>query len=88
MTDRTDNIFICNPASDGEIVAIISSLKIKNKHINTIPIFIYKILSAIIAPVIYNIFDTAIEQGSFPTILKLSRVIPIHKSKCKKVIMN
>ena len=88
MPDRTDNTFIPNPAIDAEVVAIISYLKIKKSHINTIPIVIYKILSGIIAPVICNIFDTAIEQGSFPTILKLSRVIPIHKSKCKKVIMN
>ena len=86
MPDRTDNTFTSNPASDAEIVAIISSLK--KKYINAIPIFIYKILSGIIAPVICNIFDRAIEQGSFPTILKLSRVIPIDKCKCKKVIMN
>ena len=47
-----------------------------------------KKLAPIISPVICDIYNSAIIKGIFPSILKLSRVIPLHKGKSNKITNN
>ena len=87
MPDTLPDVFVPNPATPDEVEQLIKSFKEKKGNINTIPIFIFKKLSTIIAPVICNIFNSAAE-GTFPSILKIARVIPLHKAKSRKVKNN
>ena len=58
--------------------------KIKGCNINEIPVYIYKRLSYLISPFISVMFNESLSQGKFPTVLKISRVVPIPKSKKTK----
>ena len=49
------------------------------------PIFIYKKIAPLISPVICDIFNSSVNEGMFPSNLKLSRTRPLFKSKNTKV---
>ena len=78
MLDTLPDVFVPNPATPDEVEQLINSFKENPCNINTIPIFILKKLSTIIAPVICNIFNSTIAEGTFPSIFKIARVIPLH----------
>ena len=80
--------FFATPASLNEVINIIKALPNKNCGIDSIPIFIYKKLSPFLAPIICDIFNTSVSEGTFPNILKLARIIPIHKNKSMQVVNN
>ena len=89
MPDTLPDVFVPNPATPDEVEQLINSFKEKPCNINAIPIFIFKKLSIIIiAPVISNMLNSAIAEGTFPSILKIARVIPLHKAKSRKVKNN
>ena len=88
MPDPVPESFIPSPTSTEEIENLICSLSDKPCHINNIPIFIIKKLSHIIAPVICDIFTDSIRTGTFPSILKIARIMPLHKGKNNKIISN
>ena len=88
MPDTLPHVFVPNPATPDEVEQLINSFKEKPCNTNTIPIFIFKKLSTIIAPVICNVFNSAIAEGTFPSILKIARVILLHKAKSRKVKNN
>lgn len=66
--------------SELEVFRMISSLANKSGRLNTIPVFIFKALNDVISPVICNLFNSSLLEGSFPDVLKVAEVIPIHKS--------
>ena len=88
MPQSKPNSFFATPTTSEEVLNIIGKLENKSVNINTIPVFIYKHVGPLIAPIISDIFDSSMREGVFPKILKLARVIPIHKSKNRKVISN
>ena len=71
-----------------EVQKIIAAFPNKPSKINVLPVFAFKKLSYIIAPVICDIFNTSKNQGIFPSNLKLSRTVPIHKAKSHKLTNN
>ena len=77
-----------SPATPKEVENLIMSLKNKQCYIDSIPIFIYKKLARIIAPIIVDIFNCSISEGNFPNILKTARVIPLFKSKNSQLTEN
>ena len=77
-----------SPATSDEIINIIMSLKDKPSHVNSIPIFIYKKLAHIIAPIICDIFNSSVAEGQFPSCLKVARITPLYKSKNKQLKSN
>ena len=64
------------------------SLPNKGCDINAIPIFIYKKLSMYLSPIICDIFNSSVSEGIFPEILKIARVVPIHKNKSQSLVKN
>ena len=56
--------------------------------LDCIPIFIYKLISHHISPIICDIFNSCITLGMFPNLLKLAKIIPLFKSKTSKLIKN
>ena len=88
MPEPVPENFIPSPATEEEVVNIISSFQNKSCHINSIPIFIFKKLSPYLAPVLCEIFNDAITQGIFPSTLKIARIVPIHKGKSNKIANN
>lgn len=76
--------FVATPATVSEVLKLISSLKLKGCHINTLPVFVYKYLAEEISPIIVKLFNLSVAKGVFPDCLKVGRVIPVHKSGDKK----
>ena len=72
MPPRITGSFFATPASLNEVINIIKALPNKNCGIDSIPIFIYKKLSPFLAPIICDIFNTSVSEGTFPNILKLA----------------
>ena len=67
------------------LATIIKSVPYKPVNINIMPIFIYKKIAPLISPVICDIFNSSVNEGMFPSNLKLSRTRPLFKSKNTKV---
>ena len=71
-----------------EIISLIKKLKNKKSSVNDIPVHIYKNIADIIAPLLKVLINESIQSGNFPDILKIARVIPLHKSGSKKEVNN
>lgn len=72
MPNPTVESFNPPPATAHEVSCLITSLKDKPININCIPVFIFKRLSGVIAPIMCDIFNCSIDEGHFPSCLKLS----------------
>ena len=88
MPDRIPATFSPLPATPSEVIKLIKAFKDKPCHVNNIPVFIFKLLSSHIAPIICDIFNCAITEGVFPAVLKLARILPLHKGKSHKITDN
>ena len=73
---------------ENEIIAIIQKLKNKKSSVKDIPVHVYKKIAYIIAPVLNKLINESVHSGIFPDILKIARVIPLHKSGSKKDVNN
>ena len=67
---------------------VISTLKNKKGHLDEIPVDIIKDNKDVLAIPLTIIFNQSINTGIFPDRLKLGKVIPIHKTGCKKDVSN
>ena len=88
MPDRIPATFSPLPATPPEVIELIKAFKDKPCHANNIPVFIFKLLSSHIAPKICDIFNCAITEGVFPAVLKLARILPLHKGTSHKISDN
>ena len=83
---KTKNLdtFVIYPATKEEICNIISSLN-PNKSTGpfSIPLKILKLLKKDISSKLNDIFNLSVATGVFPTSLKTSKVIPVHKKESK-----
>jgi len=86
--DRLPNTFIWHDVTELELIRTIKSFKPKVSSTNTIPNFIYKYVSDIIAPVLSKLINTSVRQGIFPSRFKIARVIPLFKSGSKLHLVN
>ena len=82
------NSFFCTPTTPCEIVEIINSFKNKGSDLSTVPPFIYKLIADIISVPLSNLINESFEQGIFPDILKVARVIPLFKSGVLHLLSN
>ena len=85
MPDPIPASFTPALATEHEVETIIKSVPNKSVNINIMPIFIYKKIAPLISPVICDIFNSSVNEGMFPSNLKLSRTRPLFKSKNTKV---
>ena len=72
----------------GDVLRIIDAMKNKPSGIHTYPVKILKELKFIISPILTSIINKSLQQGKFPTLFKLARVIPLHKGGSKSDINN
>ena len=62
-----------------DIDSIITKMKPKSSHLNSIPMKILKQVSPYISPILSFLINKSISEKIFPKCLKTSRVIPIYK---------
>ncbi|KAF9752791.1 putative RNA-directed DNA polymerase from transposon BS [Nosema granulosis] len=80
--------FVYFPTDESEMVTIINSFKSKNCNLDSIPSFMYKHVSDIVSPVIALLINSSFEEGIFPDVLKISRVLPIYKAGPRDKVIN
>ena len=84
LKNRSSISFFISPSDKTEIENVISSLD-SNKSVgpNSIPTKILKLLKNDISSQLSEIFNISFSSGVFPSILKIAKVIPIHKKDSK-----
>lgn len=87
MPDPLPSSFTPSPANVLEVI-IISLQQITPCNVNTIPVFIFKRLAHQTASIICHISSSSITNGIFPAVLKLPKIILLHKGKSDKVLGN
>ena len=81
---KCDGTFFLVPVVSQEINKIIDSLDInKSTGPNSIPVYILKILKPFFSEWLAKIINLSFETSVFPDLLKLAKVIPIHKKDSK-----
>ena len=84
LKNRAQNSFFLSPTDKDEIALIISSLdSTKSVGPNSIPTKILKLLKNDNSCQIVDIFNMSLTSGVFPSVLKLAKVIPVHKKDSK-----
>ena len=73
-----NSMFIC-PSTPIEVYETINKFKSKGSCIDMIPPVIIKLISRQISPIVSLLFNKSVDTGTFPTVFKLSRVVPIFK---------
>ena len=83
LSSTNTNTFL-TPTDKNEIAFIISSLDShKSSGPNSIPVKILKLLKNDISQQLSDIFNMSFLTGQFPSVLKIAKVIPIHKKQSK-----
>ena len=78
------NTFLLTPTDKNQISLIISSLAShKSSGPNSIPVKIFKLLKNDISQQLSDIFNMSFRTGQFPSVLKIVKVIPIHKKQSR-----
>ena len=84
LKTRSSISFFVSPTDKTEIENVISSLD-SNKSVgpNSIPTKILKLLKNDISSQLSEIFNISFSSGVFPSLLKTTKVIPVHKKDSK-----
>ena len=88
LNNSVNSSFFAYPTNINEVINIIKSFPNKTVGLASIPVFIYKIISNVISPLIAQLFNESLVNGIFPDCLKVAKIIPIHKSGDKKEVKN
>ena len=89
LKNRSDDSFFLSPTEKHEIINIISSLDTnKSTGPNSIATKILKLLKNDISTQLSDIFNVSFSTGVFPSILKIAKIVPLHKKKSKLVYCN
>ena len=84
LSHTNTNTFFLTPTDKNEISFIISSLDShKSSGPNSIPVNILKLLKNDISQQLSDLFNLFFSTGQFPSVLKIAKVIPIHKKQSK-----
>ena len=87
LSSTNTNTFFLTPTDKNEIAFIISSLDShKSSGPNSIPVKILKLLKNDISQQLSDIFNMSFLTGQFPSVLKIAKVIPIHKKNLKLIM--
>ena len=89
LKDKNQTSFFLSPTNKYEIQNVISSLN-SNKSVgpNSIPARILKLLKNDTSTQLADIFNISFSTGVFPTILKVAKVVPVHKKDSKLEFSN
>ena len=82
LSNTNTNTFFLTPTVKNEISFIILDSH-KSSGPNSIPVKILKLLKNDISQQLSDIFNMSFLTGQFPSVLKIAKVIPIHKKQSK-----
>ena len=88
MKERINYAFLIAQVSHDEVLDIINSLEYKATGPVSIPIKLLKLIPDLILVPLCNIINVSFNTGVFPNLLKLVKVIPIHKGGSKQDMNN
>ena len=89
LKDSNSYTFMAQPTTPKEVDELIKSFdSSKSAGPNSIPNKVIGQISASIAIPISNIINQSLLKGIYPSILKISKVIPVHKKDSKLEIVN
>ena len=89
LTNENSDSFFLSPTNKEEIKIIFFSLDIsKSTGPYSIPIKVLKMLKNDISEQLTDLFNLSFTTGTFPTLLKTAKVIPIHKKDSKSNFTN
>ena len=89
LSNANDESFFLAPTCSSEIKEIISQLKNgKSLGPNSVPTFILKDIKDVIVEPLTYLVNLSFENGIYPDILKISKVIPLFKSGCRQSVDN
>ena len=81
--------FFLSPTIPAEIETLIDALDIKKSTgPNSVPVFILKILKPFFSSWLSELINLSFNVGIFPDILKIAKIIPLHKKECKLTFQN
>ena len=83
-----ENSFFMRPVSNNECIVIIENLKNTKSDFNTFPVYLLKIFRYILAPIICKLVNLSFTNGIFPSSLKSSIIVPIHKKGDSTILNN
>ena len=85
---RVVNSCTFDPVTPEEIVTIVGAFGSKKRNVDEIQLSILNLIILMISPFLSFIFNRCIEEGVYPDVFKLARVVPIHKSGDKYNVSN
>jgi len=88
MGDRTQSSFFVAPVSDSDVSFVIGHLKNKSSGLQSVPVFVYKVCSDLLSPIIAKLFNVSVSCGVFPACLKVARIIPVFKRGDSTLVSN
>ena len=84
LSHTNTNTFFLTPTDKNKIPFIISSLDLhKSSSPNSIPVKILKLLKYDVSQQLSDTFNMSFSTRQFPSVLKIAKVIPIHKKQSK-----
>ena len=88
MSNRINTNFVIAHISNEEIIQIINSLPNKSSGPSSIPLKLLSIIPDLIIFPLAHIINLSFQTGEFPNLLKLVKVIPIHKGGSSQEVNN
>jgi len=80
--------FAPHGATEMEVAKAIMKLPNKKCGTDAIPTHVWKHCCDLVAMIVSKLFNKSLDTGTFPSVLKIAQVIPIHKSGAKTNICN
>ena len=88
LKDRNPFDFVLNPVSESEVLEIINTLDNKSMGPYSIPLKLLKLIPDLIIKPLCSIINHSFSNGKFPDLLKIVKVIPIHKGGSNQEMNN
>ena len=88
LKDRNVIDFVLNPVSENEVLEIINTLDNKSMGPYSIPLKLLKLIPDLIIKPLCSIINHSFSSGKFPDLLKIVKVIPIHKGGSTQEVNN
>ena len=79
VSNLSQESFYMSPCTPEEVGNLISGMPDKSCPLFEVPVFIYKLYSEPLSSIIADLFNDSIALGSFPDLLKIARIVPVHK---------
>ena len=89
IINPVNSSFFLAPTVPGEVEKLIDALdSTKSTGPNSVPVFILKSLKPFFSTWLSSLINLCFKEGAFPDVLKLAKVIPIHKKESKLDFQN